>query len=174
MKTDIKTYGFRRKGDVPKLSGSTPKPCPKCEDWFAAFWHERVCDRCTKQQRSPAHERGRQINSKPGTGGRQVKISARNARSAVPKITGLTLLNGVSFGCRFPKEQQAEILTVDQIYRHPYNGKRPLWSGYCIGGCLCECHGPKQDMDAVTKNSYTRRNVALGLQGKQDLERYST
>jgi hypothetical protein len=47
----------------------------------------------------------------------------------------------VSFACTHPSEPQAEILPADRARRHPYEGNRPQWSGYCvIGKCACECH----------------------------------
>jgi hypothetical protein len=51
----------------------------------------------------------------------------------------------ISFACMYPAERQAQILSCDRSRRHPYGGKRPEWSGYCvIGSCACECHrGPR-------------------------------
>jgi hypothetical protein len=47
----------------------------------------------------------------------------------------------VSFGCKNPKEQQAQVLPIHSQRRHPYSGKRPESSGYCTDSrCACECH----------------------------------
>jgi hypothetical protein len=47
----------------------------------------------------------------------------------------------ISSGCRYPRQQQAEIVPGDQGRRHPYSGSRPEWSGYCvIKTCECPCH----------------------------------
>jgi len=52
----------------------------------------------------------------------------------------------VSSACRFPAQQQAEILPSDRGHRHPYRGPRPQWSGYCVvESCACPCHGAKTD-----------------------------
>lgn len=56
----------------------------------------------------------------------------------------------VSFACQYPAERQAEILPADQGGRHPYNGNRPQWSGYCtVDSCVCECHGRKAQNGSV-------------------------
>jgi len=47
----------------------------------------------------------------------------------------------ISFACQHPAEQQAAILPENQKRRHPYNGRRPEWSGYCtVDSCACSCH----------------------------------
>jgi hypothetical protein len=47
----------------------------------------------------------------------------------------------LSEACKSPTAQQAEILPCDQEHRHPVEGPRPQWSGYCISArCECTCH----------------------------------
>src|SRR6266849_4304179 len=48
----------------------------------------------------------------------------------------------ISSACRFPRQQQAEIVLADQAVRHPFSGPRPEFSGYCVvsGSCECKCH----------------------------------
>jgi hypothetical protein len=47
----------------------------------------------------------------------------------------------ISFGCQYPRAQQAEITPRWQGRRHPVHGDRPQWSGYCvIVECECPCH----------------------------------
>lgn len=47
----------------------------------------------------------------------------------------------ISFGCSYPTAGTAEILKRDQARRHPYEGNRPKWSGYCVDKqCECHCH----------------------------------
>jgi hypothetical protein len=52
----------------------------------------------------------------------------------------------ISSACKYPAQQQAEIARGDRGHRHPYTGKRPEWSGYCVMAdrCGCDkagCHG---------------------------------
>jgi hypothetical protein len=49
-------------------------------------------------------------------------------------------LESRSLACREPTARQAEILPCDQGRRHPYEGNRPKWSGYCVTPCSCWCH----------------------------------
>lgn len=50
----------------------------------------------------------------------------------------------VSHACSSPKEPQAEVAACDRDRRHPYNGKRPQNSGYCVVlDCACKCHRSK-------------------------------
>jgi hypothetical protein len=47
----------------------------------------------------------------------------------------------VSHACMYPAETQAVIGPEPQGRRHPYEGYRPKFSGYCvIDICACECH----------------------------------
>lgn len=48
----------------------------------------------------------------------------------------------ISQACRYPAQQQAELVRSDMRHRHPYAGKRPhRYSGYCvIPRCECKCH----------------------------------
>ena len=47
----------------------------------------------------------------------------------------------VSHACSAPKEPQAEIESALLNRRHPYNGQRPQYSGYCVVlDCACKCH----------------------------------
>jgi hypothetical protein len=47
----------------------------------------------------------------------------------------------ISFGCQNPREQQAMISPNYRDRRHPYDGARPEWSGYCpVTSCACSCH----------------------------------
>jgi hypothetical protein len=49
--------------------------------------------------------------------------------------------NWISHACQFPADQQAQIVPRDRGRRHPHDGIRPEWSGYCvIGDCNCTCH----------------------------------
>lgn len=46
-----------------------------------------------------------------------------------------------SFGCQHPDQQQAPISPIHQGRRHPHDGERPEYSGYCvIESCACPCH----------------------------------
>lgn len=47
----------------------------------------------------------------------------------------------VSYGCQHPTEMQAPVLESHRHRRHPYRGRRPEWSGYCVvESCACTCH----------------------------------
>ena len=49
--------------------------------------------------------------------------------------------NWISHACQYPADQQAEILESHRGHRHPWDGRRPEWSGYCvIDTCNCTCH----------------------------------
>ena len=46
--------------------------------------------------------------------------------------------------CHYPKQPQAEIVMTEDVLRHPYNGKRPEYSGWCVvKGCQCETCRPE-------------------------------
>jgi len=169
---EMKSYGHSRKTRVPPIAGTTVKVCGKCNLWFAARPRFRVCDGCQRHailavRRSPAL-----IDSEPTTN-RQLPEKAENGQLSVnnPRSIGGVLAleaaewdyrHGKSFGCSRPAEQQAEILSCDQGRRHPFEGARPEWSGYCLG-CSCRCH-IGQGMSAETKAMITTRNVREGLQ----------
>jgi hypothetical protein len=42
------THGHRRMGSVPSVPRTKPKVCSRCELWFAAGPHERVCADCLR------------------------------------------------------------------------------------------------------------------------------
>jgi len=44
-----------------------------------------------------------------------------------------------SAACRYPNQQQAEIVVTGNTFRHPFGGKRPEWSGYCTMASKCGC-----------------------------------
>jgi hypothetical protein len=48
----------------------------------------------------------------------------------------------ISQACRYPVQQQAELVRRDMRHRHPHKGRRPhRYSGYCvIPDCECKCH----------------------------------
>jgi hypothetical protein len=47
----------------------------------------------------------------------------------------------VSHACEYPRDQQAPISPSYQGRRHPYEGDRPQWSGFCVADqCACDCH----------------------------------
>jgi hypothetical protein len=47
----------------------------------------------------------------------------------------------ISSACQDPTAFQAPILPAHQTRRHPYDGPRPKYSGYCIPQeCKCPCH----------------------------------
>lgn len=48
----------------------------------------------------------------------------------------------ISQACRYPTQQQAELVRSDMRHRHPYSGRRlHRYSGYCvIRRCECKCH----------------------------------
>lgn len=170
MKTAI-TYGYDRRSKVPAIAGTKPKLCPKCNRWFAAGKRHRVCDVCTRSNRADLQKPA--VKSTRAIRARRAKITAQNPRSACRELALEAVAddhaNGKSFGCRYPREQQAEIIPAHRGRRHPGKADRPEWSGYCVGPCACKCHTPLPDMSDATKMAYTRRNVNLGLQGKCDL-----
>jgi hypothetical protein len=47
----------------------------------------------------------------------------------------------ISHACKYPAEPQAEIMRGHRGRRHPFEGSRPEWSGYCVPNrCNCKCH----------------------------------
>lgn len=46
-----------------------------------------------------------------------------------------------SSACLHPAQQQATISPEQRGRRHPYDGDRPEFSGYCVSDkCACPCH----------------------------------
>lgn len=170
MKVEV-SYGLERKGMVPDLPGTTPKLCNKCGRWFAAPKRHRVCFGCQpKWLKSRRSEASTQINSGAQAITPESKVRSReHANKAIHPLVRATTRNiarglqgrddlslairaanrkpresavkFVSHACSSPKEPQAEIAPGDQGRRHPYNGRRPMYSGYCVVlDCACKCH----------------------------------
>jgi hypothetical protein len=83
-----------------------------------------------------AKEGGRTVNKAgEGQGDQDAVYSSRSSYADPGKEH-----RGLSLACREPAARQAEILLCDQGRRHPFNGSRPEWSGYCTVPCGCSCH----------------------------------
>jgi hypothetical protein len=101
-----------------------PVRCEKCGTKFTrTHGRQRFCTSCIPNWR---RTRGavRQAD----------RVKAVAAEDGQPRIL-------LSPGCEQLRAQQAEILPADQWHRHPYDGLRPQWSGWCLyPGCGCPCH----------------------------------
>lgn len=131
-----KTYGYARRAGVPDVTGTHPKFCPKCNLWFAAGKRHRVCDKCTRTKRVDT------VNSPNRTTGRKRVITAQTGRSVTTDLAHEALLEdlltGRSFGCTYPRAQQADHLPSAR--RHPLSTTRLDESGWCDVPCNCPCH----------------------------------
>lgn len=160
----VKNHGFDRKAKVPQIEGTHAKLCGQCQAWFAAEGKQRRCDRCvpraelTKRTQARHYaqieldaQRGSQ--SRVGTSGpaHTTTRKRRNSRES-GQVTGTRSDGGAL--CRQLAEELA--LEVDLAKA---KGKRGRPAG--------ELH-PLSRAEII---AHTRRNVALGLQGRSDLDR---
>lgn len=169
----VKTWGYARKGLVPDIPGTTPKACSKCGHWFAAGKWQRKCENCSEPRRRAEREakgnHTRASISRPKLPGHEVlgkhldplvRATLRNIREGHQDRRDLEIaeraaakplreVKFISHACSSPKEPQAEVAACDRDRRHPYNGKRPQNSGYCVVlDCACKCH--RRDDEVVS------------------------
>lgn len=158
-----KTFGFARMKQVPAIEGTHAKLCPKCKRWYAAQPRSRICDFC--QPRWKLAQRSEQASNQlteaahTTTPTRRVSrlVGWSGSRQMALQAASDDQLEGKTFGCMYPKAQQAD--HTPSARRHPFAGDRPSESGWCAGPCNCACHIRSYE------EAITARNVALGLQG---------
>jgi hypothetical protein len=129
------------------LDISRPVRCERCRTKFTrTHGRQRFCTSCIPNWRRT----------------RAVLRLAERAKAAVAAEQERLRGGYVSPGCQEPRMQQAEILLVDQWRRHPYDGPRPQWSGWCLPpGCACSCHG----MAALWRTTGTEHSGETGPTG---------
>ena len=164
---DKSTFGYERKAQVPKLEGSHSKLCGQCQAWFAAFGKQRRCDRCVPA--SEVHRRAQQRHyARVETEAAQRASEGRTAASEPTHTTTRKRRNSPRSArpegsvsdagalCRNLAEEMAVIVDLQK------------------GKPRADIGNLAHPMTRALALRYTRRNVALGLQGRSDLDRYAT
>ena len=165
MVKEVKTFGYDRRSKVPHIEGTTPKLCPGCDSWFAAYGRERRCDvdvpeteRLKRLSRRHYASLERKAAHRPSQGRTAVSelghptIPKRRRTHRAPQVTGVVSDGGAL--CRELAEEMAVIVDLQK------------------GRPRADIGNLDRPMTLDLARRYTRRNVALGLQGRADLERY--